>query len=149
MRRGETAKVFWNLNDFSDALSMFIYYTRVISATAQGQAGNDPHIGEILDVCERIEIKAVQHLALLGKAEARSLHLDPTVKIPLPARLFMVIMAALYAAYAWQIDEVRSLMGLPSKGGRNTGIDVINQFLAGVLLTYAVAVLVTGRRLAS
>ncbi|KAG7666618.1 putative Squalene synthase LSS [Nannochloris sp. 'desiccata'] len=149
MRRGETAKVFWNMDDFSDACGMFVYYSRIISATAQGQAGNDPHIGEILEVCDRIEGTAVQHLTTLGKAEARSLHLDSTLKIPLPARLFMVIMAAIYAAYAWQIEEVRSMMGLPNRGGRSNGIDTIHQLMAGVLLSYAVVVLVTGRRLAN
>jgi len=149
MRRGETAKVFWNIGDFSDACSMFMYYSRMISTTAQGQAGNDPHIGEILEVTDRIEGAAVQHLKTLGRADTTSVSLDSTMVIPLPTRLLMVIMSLIYAAYAWHFGEVRSMMGLPDRGGRVTGIDMIHRLMAGVLLGYALIVFVTGRRLAS
>lgn len=149
MRRGETAKVFWNMGDFGDACVMFVHYARQISATAQGQATNDPHLKEILAVCERIEVAARARLDALGRAEARAQGLDPAVPMPLVSRLFMLFMAVLYAAYAWQIEGVREIMGLPNKGGRVSSIDSFNRFTAGILLAYAFVVLFTGRRLAA
>ena len=128
---------------------MFVHYARQISATAQGRAATDPHLKEIVDVCARIEAAARKRVERIGMAEARALGLDASVPMPIMARLTMLFMAVLYAAYAWQIEGVRELIGLPSRGGRETAIDSFNRFTAGILLAYALVVLVTGRRLSA
>ena len=148
MRRGETAKVFWHMGDFTDGCAMFVHYSRMLSAKAQAQAGGDPNIDAIVETCERIEGAARRHLVASGRAEARHQGLDATAPIPLSGRLFMVFMALLYAAYAWNLEEVRVWMGLPTKVHTN-GLDAFNRFTAGVLLSYTLVVLVTGHRLAA
>lgn len=146
MRRGETAKIWWHLDDFADACALFRVYARQISAQAQVQAGNDPHVGEILEACEKIEAAAVKHMTRAGKMVERAQGLDAAAPLPLASRFVMLLAALLYCAYAWQIEEVRALMGLPHRS-YSSGIDVFNRGVAAVLLGYAVVVAFLGRRL--
>lgn len=150
MRRGETAKVFWMMNDFGDACGMFIHFARTISAKAQATAGGGggaAHVEEIVDVCERIEKSCYTYLEAMGKSQLQAKMKEVAKPLPLTSRLFMVAAAGLYTSYAFQIEEVRAMLGIPMKRGAS-GIDLFNRFVAVVLLCYTLLVLVVGRRLA-
>lgn len=55
MRRGETAKVWHDLEDMGDMCALFRVYTRQLSGKAQAQAAGDPHQEAVIAACERID----------------------------------------------------------------------------------------------
>lgn len=123
---------------------MFVQYARQISTKAQDDASEDPHAEEILAVCDRIEATALKHLSASHLKEMKA----ATQAVPVASRVLVLVLACLYVAYAWNIEAVRSTLGLPveSYSGR---VDLCNRFLAGILLSYALVVVLTGRRLTS
>jgi len=148
MRRGETAKIMYHLSDFGGACAQFRQYARQISAKAQVGAGDDPHIGEILESCERIENAALKHMKDAGMDDGAALEASRAEKVPVAGRVLMLVAAAFYTAYAWQVEEVRTLMGLPRRSYVSS-MDYLNRVVAAILLGYALVVAVIGRRLAA
>lgn len=149
MRRGETAKIWWNLQDFSGCCFLFAHYAREMAVVIQAQAQDDPHQEALLDACLRIETIAREHCKEKSKDASYEME-SSSLGAPVPfwVRLMSLFFAAVYFCYAYHVGPVRELMGLPPRS-HMTSIDGINQVIAAVLLGYAVLMGITGRRLAS
>lgn len=148
MRRGETAKVWHDLEDMGDLLALFRVYTRVLSAKAQGQAVNDPNQEAVVAACDRIDAYCVKRMKAIGASiEARE---KAIMSAPMPwaARIMLLFTAALYFAYAYQIAEVREYMGLPNRT-HVTSLDKFNQTVAAMFLGYVLIITITGKRMST
>lgn len=147
MRRGETAKIFFHLKDFADVCVLFSKYASKIHAKAQANAADDPHIAEILTVCQNLEQSCMKYLQADGKENLLRAQREMTVPVSVSSRLMILCIAILYGLYAFQVDAVREYLGLPLRRD-STGVDAINKGIAGILIGYAVIVALTGRRVA-
>lgn len=76
-------------------------------------------------------------------AQAEAIRSAP---LPLLSRFVLVLMALLYAAYAWQVEEVRDYLGLPHRS-HTTSLDRFNRAVASVLLGYALVIGLLGRKI--
>ena len=133
MRRGETAKIMWFLRDYTDACVLFRHYTRLISAKAQGDASEDPHVSEILSICDRIEKTTTARIDAEVKAATAGMEPAP---LPLTTRILFLIISLMYAAYAFRTDTARDVFGIPDRD-RLTIVDLVNIFIAVVLVLYS------------
>lgn len=150
MRRGETAKIWWNLETFADCCFLFRDYAREMASIVQGQAKGDPHQEELLDACLKMESAAERHLKKTHALPTPSPGLPQEfgTRVDLSSRLLMLLFSTIYFLYAYHMGNVRELMGLPVRGSV-TAIDSINRVIAAVLLGYSVLVALTGRHLSS
>jgi farnesyl-diphosphate farnesyltransferase len=145
MRRGEVAKLIFHLRDFGDVCYLFRKYASEISAKAQAQAASDPNLETIVDQCDSLIQACNQWLKMAEKDTVD--RVNTAAKVPLSGRIIMLIGSTMYAAYAWQVEGVRAYFGIPERS-YSTGIDHVNRILAALLLAYAFAVAILGRRLA-
>ena len=145
MRRGEVAKLIYWIRDFGDVCVLFKRYSAIMAAKAQVQAADDPNLESMLDSCTSLESKCDKWLKKM--AREHTVAAEKALNVSVGGRVTMLLGAMMYAAYAWQIEGVRSYMGLPERQS-STNMDKINRSMAVVLLLYAVVVVLTGRRLA-
>jgi farnesyl-diphosphate farnesyltransferase len=146
MRRGETAKIMWLLDDYADACGMFRAYARQIAAAAATGPADPATTPGVLAACARLEAAAMARIraaAERGSAAALAASVAP---ISLVSRVVMVLLAALYVWAAWHADEVRALAGLPH-GAAPASMDALHRGVAALVLGWVVAVAAGGRRI--
>ena len=61
--------------------------------------------------------------------------LDPA-PLSLTTRILFLIVSLMFGAYAWKLDKARELFGIPPHDN-TTIIDVVNMFIAVVLILYS------------
>ena len=83
----------------------------------------------------RLEAKAAAELA------------ERRTPVPLPNRIMVLCMAALYVAYARHIEEVRRYLGVTAPASAAQGLDRFNLIAALAFMVYALVMLVTGRKI--
>lgn len=132
MRRGETAKIMWYMNDYTDACVLFRHYSKLIAAKAQVQALGDPNREKVLELCERIQTITSERIQL-HKPDISDVDAAP---LPMTTRVLFLIISLMFGAYAWKVDKARELFGIPSHSN-TTVVDVINMFIAVVLVIYS------------
>lgn len=134
MRRGETAKIMWFLKDYTDACILFRHYARLISSKAREQAADDPHVKDILDICDRIEETTSDRIESEIK---RITETAESVPLPMTTKVLFFIVSLMYASYAWKFESVRNAFGIPSAPS-TTVVDLANMFIATILILYSV-----------
>ena len=133
MRRGETAKIMWFMNDYTDACVLFRHYSKLIAAKAQVQVKADSNRLKIIQICQRIEEITTERIHM-KEADVGS-DLDPA-PLSLTTRILFLIVSLMFGAYAWKLDKARELFGIPPHDN-TTIIDVVNMFIAVVLILYS------------
>jgi farnesyl-diphosphate farnesyltransferase len=132
MRRGETAKIMWFMRDYTDACVLFRHYAKLIAAKAHVQAKDDPNRQKVIELCQRIEDITTERL---HGEERNASDADPA-PLPLTTRILFLLISLLFGAYAWKLEKARELFGIPAHNN-TTIIDIINMFIAVVLIMYS------------
>ena len=87
------------------------------------------------------------HLQARLEAKAAADLAERRAPVPLPNRIMVLCMAALYVAYAHHIDEVRRYLGVTAPASAAQGLDRFNLIAALAFMVYALVMMVTGRKI--
>lgn len=146
MRRGEVAKVMYRLEDFGDVCVLFQNYADAIAAKAEKEAGGDPNQQQTVQLCRKIEADCVKRLEAMGESKRSVEAAARTAPVPPSTRAIILVMATVYALYAYHIEEARALLGVATPANAQT-LDYWTQMIATGLLAYAVWIGATGKKI--
>jgi farnesyl-diphosphate farnesyltransferase len=147
MRRGETAKLMFHLEDFPSLCYAFLAINRRLAAKAtQDVSGDDPSQEGVIAACLTLEKHVRAALRERWNAEQAIKKAQEEAPLSIFSRILLLTMSLLYTAYAWQVDIVREWLELPARPG-STGLDRFNRGVAAVFMGYALVMVVTGRRI--
>jgi len=138
MRRGETAKIMWFMKDFTDACILFRHYAKLISAKALKCDREDPHRNKILESCRKIEEMTT---ARIQSHASDKLSTEVAAPLPMSTRVLFLIVSVMFGAYAFKVERAREIFGVPQHH-LVTSVDLINMFIAIVLVLYSVVSIV-------
>lgn len=108
----------------------------------QAQAGDDPSVEKLIDVCNGIERVASKYRKEYGTEVQTSSDIDsPSLLV----RSAMLVLSLLFMGYAWQVPQVREFFGIPNRS-YTTSIDLLNRCVAVILLLYTSMLMLTYKR---
>ena len=76
----------------------------------------------------------------------QTLSSDESDTMPIHIRLLLWLMFAGYAAYAYNVGEVRASLGVSQKVGQNNAVDQMQQMIAMVLLLFITVFVLVGKK---
>ncbi|KAL6770753.1 SQS1 [Auxenochlorella protothecoides x Auxenochlorella symbiontica] len=143
MRRGQTAKIMHDVEDYADLLAHFRAFGQALAAKARAARGKGAE--SVGRAAERVVAGCSAALADLSRAENARMAAAPRQPLSLPARALLLVAALLYLFLAWRAEGVRRWLGVDSPPAAHK-LDYYNQIVASMFLGYSLFAVGTGRR---